>query len=88
MVSGPNERRVASLEVGERAEEEAWKESVRRYDEKRRVQARYEWHLYHTSQAERHRRTLETLIAHHETRAAGLAKLGKPRLDDGPDAAA
>lgn len=61
---------------GERAEEAAWVESTRIHNEKRRQQARVEWHLHHTSQAERLRNTLEALIADHEQRAEELAKLG------------
>jgi hypothetical protein len=63
------ERRKAE---SDRREAEAWKESTRVYNEKQRVQARYEWHLHHTAQAERLRRTLEDLIAHHELEAARL----------------
>ena len=37
--------------------EELWKASVRAYEEKRRQMARAEWHLHHTAQAERLRRT-------------------------------
>ena len=60
------------IEEGERAEEQAWVESTRIHNEKRRQQARVEWHLHHTSQAERLRNTLEDLIAHHEQRAEEL----------------
>ena len=49
-----------------------WRESVRAYEEKRRQMARAEWHLHHTAQAERLRRTLEALIEHHEAAAAQL----------------
>jgi hypothetical protein len=49
-----------------------WRESVRAYEEKRRQMARAEWHLHHTAQAERLRRTLEALIEHHEAAAAHL----------------
>jgi hypothetical protein len=59
-------------EEGERAEEEAWKESERRHAQAQRQQARLEWHLHHTDQAERLRRTLEALIAHHEAEAQKL----------------
>jgi hypothetical protein len=54
--------------------EELWKESVRAYEEKRRQMARLEWHAFHCGQAERHRRTLEDLIAHHEAAAARLCE--------------
>jgi hypothetical protein len=59
---------------GERREEEAWRESTRIFNEKRRLQARHEWHLHHTSQAERLRNTLEALIEHHQEKAEELAK--------------
>ena len=63
-------KRVA--DEGERPALEAWQESERRYDEQRRLQARAEWHLYHTAQAARHRRTLEALASYHEEAAAKL----------------
>ena len=53
-------------------ESELWRESVRAYEEKRWQMARLEWHLYHTAQAERLRRTLEALASHHEEQAAKL----------------
>ncbi|HSK84969.1 MAG TPA: hypothetical protein VK902_16460 [Rubrobacter sp.] len=51
---------------------ETWQASERRHEEQRRIQARYEWHLHHTAQAERLRRTLEKLVSHHEEQAAKL----------------
>lgn len=59
-------------EEGERAQEEAWKASARKHAAKQRQQARLEWHLHHQGQAERLRRTLESLIAHHEQQAEKL----------------
>ena len=53
-------------------ESELWRESAKRYDKKRRQVARLEWHLHHTAQAERLRRTLEALASHHEEQAARL----------------
>jgi hypothetical protein len=53
-------------------ESELWQASVRAYEEKRRQAARLEWHLHHTAQAERLRRTLEGLIAHHGEHAVKL----------------
>ena len=53
-------------------ETELWQASVRAYEEKRRQAARLEWHLHHTAQAERLRRTLEALASHHEEQAAKL----------------
>jgi hypothetical protein len=56
-------------EEGER-QEEAWKESVRRYEAARDAHLRQEWcGEYHTAQAVRHRATLEALVAHHEAGA-------------------
>jgi hypothetical protein len=64
---------------GERLEEELWQESVRKHNEKRRVQARREWHSHHTSQAERLRRTREDLVRFHEEQAEELvADLPEP----------
>ena len=56
----------------ERRTEAAWMESERRYEEKRRRENRAAWYVWHLDQAERHRRTLEALIARHETQAALL----------------
>jgi hypothetical protein len=56
-------------------ESELWQASVRAYEEKRRQAARLEWHLHHTAQAERLRRTLEALAAHHEEQAAKLTDI-------------
>jgi hypothetical protein len=65
-----HEQRVRT--EGERQAEEAWTESVRTYEEKRRQVARLEWHAFHCGQAARHRAVLESLIAHHEEQAAKL----------------
>jgi len=73
-IEGRHNKRIK--EEGERAQEEAWKESTRKHAVKQRQQARYEWHLHHTAQAERLRRTLEDLIAHHEQRAEELLPYG------------
>jgi hypothetical protein len=53
-------------------ESELWKASVRAYEKKQRQAARLEWHLHHTAKAERLRRSLEGLIAHHEEQAVKL----------------
>lgn len=66
-----HEKRIA--EEGERAQEAAWAESARKHAAKQRQQARAEWHIHHTEQAERLRNTLEDLIAHHEQRAEELS---------------
>ena len=70
LITRRHDARVSS--EGERQAEEMWQESVKRYEEKRRQMARLEWHLHHTAQAERLRRTLEALASHHEEQAAKL----------------
>jgi len=60
-------------------ESQLWRESVKRYEEKRRQMARLEWHLHHTAQAERLRRTLEALASHHEEQAAKLMDVVRPK---------
>jgi ABC-type phosphonate transport system ATPase subunit len=60
----------------ERRAEAAWRESTKKAEEKRRIQARHEWHLHHQGQAKRLRRTLEQLIDHHEERAQELMESG------------
>ena len=59
-------------EEGERLVEELWMPSERAYDERRRRQIQAAWYGWHCDQAERHRRTLEALIAHHEGEAEKL----------------
>ena len=70
LITRRHDARVSS--EGERQAEEMWQESVRAYEEKRWRIARAEWHLHHTAQAERLRRTLEALASHHEEEAAKL----------------
>jgi hypothetical protein len=67
------ERRSRQRDADE--ENELWQESVRAYEEQRRRVARLEWHLHHTEQAERLRRTLEALASHHEEQAAKLTEV-------------
>jgi hypothetical protein len=52
--------------------EEIWQASVRAYNERRQQEIRAAWAAFHQDQAERHRRTLDNLIAHHEGEAARL----------------
>jgi hypothetical protein len=54
--------------------EELWKASVRAYTARRREEMRAAWASYHEAQAERHRRTLKDLVAHHEIQAAKLCE--------------
>ena len=53
-------------------QEELWRESVRRYNDRKQEQLRNEWCEYHQGQAARHRAVLESLIARHEEEAAKL----------------
>ena len=55
-------------------QEELWKASVREYNRRRREENRQAWAAFHEGQAERHRRTLKELIAHHEAKATKLLK--------------
>ena len=66
------ERRARKGEVDPDEREELWKQSVRRYNARRREEMRAAWTSYHEGQAERRRRTLQDLIAHHEAQAAKL----------------
>jgi hypothetical protein len=68
------ERRARKRGVDPDEREELWKASVRRYTARRREEMRAAWASYHEGQAERHRRTLQDLIAHHETQAAKLCE--------------
>ncbi len=54
--------------------EELWVGSVRRYRERERRELRAAWYGWHLDQADRHRRTLEELVSHHETQAARLCE--------------
>jgi hypothetical protein len=66
-LDGMIERRSRQKDPDE--ESELWQASVRAYEEKRQQAARLEWHLHHTGQAERLRRTLEDLVAFHKAEA-------------------
>ncbi len=57
------------LSEGERAEEAAWRESVRRHDAARDAELREQWREYHQGQEERHRANLEALATYHEEQA-------------------
>lgn len=64
------ERRSCQKDPDEASE--LWRESVRAYEQKRRLKARFEWHAFHCGQAARHRATLAVLIERHEEQAAKL----------------
>jgi uncharacterized Fe-S cluster-containing MiaB family protein len=64
------ERRSRQRDADE--QEELWRESVRRYNDRKQEQLRNEWCEYHQGQAARHRAVLESLIARHEEEAAKL----------------
>ncbi len=53
-------------------QEELWKASVRAHNARRREEIRAEWREYHQGQAECLRRTLESLVAFHESKLAEL----------------
>jgi hypothetical protein len=55
--------------------EELWQESVERYKAERDRQLRTEWAEYHQGQAARLRAVFESLVAHHEERAAKLTNI-------------
>jgi hypothetical protein len=57
---------------GERLEDDLWMETVKAYNERERRQIRAQWYGWHCDQAQRHRRTLAALIAHHEGEAQKL----------------
>jgi hypothetical protein len=73
-----HEKRLSEAGEGERREEEMWRESVARYNERERRQMRARWYGWHCDQADRHRRTLEALIAHHEGEAQKLLGEDEP----------
>jgi hypothetical protein len=60
----------SSRETDSDEREESWQASVRAYNERRQQEIRAAWAPFHQDQAERHRRTLDILIAHHEGEAA------------------
>jgi len=59
-------------------QEDLWADSVRRHHERRRRAVRAQWYGWHLDQAERHRRTLEELVVHHEAQAARLCEEPPP----------
>jgi hypothetical protein len=67
LIERRHDKRVA--EEGHRPSEEMYEESTRHYREQMHAQARVEWHLHHTEQACRLRRTLEQLTDYHEQEA-------------------
>jgi hypothetical protein len=73
------ERRSRKGETDPDEREDLWVESVRRFNKQQRRQIRAEWYGWHCDQVERHRRNLESLIAHHEGEAE---KLLEPEVPD------
>jgi hypothetical protein len=53
-------------------QEELWKASVGAHNARIQEENRAAWAAFHEGQAERHRRTLEVLIAEHEAKATLL----------------
>jgi hypothetical protein len=64
-------RRASAVRASD-ALEPSYRESVRRFNARVRAANREAWCEYHRSQAARHRRNLEALIAHHEAQASKL----------------
>jgi hypothetical protein len=60
---------------GERAAEELYMQSTRRYAERERLRLRWEWLRYHEEQIRRLTANLEALITRHRTEARRLAEL-------------
>jgi hypothetical protein len=76
LITKRHDRRVA--EEGERPALEAWQESEMRYEANRWQAIQAAWYVFHMDQAERHRRTLEGLVALHEAAAAKLCEEPAP----------
>ncbi len=53
--------------VADEKREELWAESVRRHAEQQRWELEAKRHEYHTGQAERLRRTPESLVSYHDS---------------------
>jgi hypothetical protein len=70
------QRRARKGDVDPDEREELWKASVRAYIARRQEENRQAWMAFHEGQAQRHRRTLEDLIAHHEAQAVKLCGEG------------
>jgi hypothetical protein len=68
------ERRSRNGETDSDEREELWKESVRRYNARRREEMRTARVEYHRGQAARLKAVLEALIARHEEQAARLCE--------------
>jgi hypothetical protein len=66
------QRRARKGDVDPDEAEEIWKESVRRYNDRKQQLLRNEWCEYHQGQAARLRAVFEPLIARHEEQAAKL----------------
>ena len=66
------QRRARKGDVDPDEAEEVWKESVRRYNDRKQQLLRNEWCEYHQGQAARLRAVFEPLIARHEEQAAKL----------------
>ena len=72
-----------NVETGERAREELYMQSTRRYYERQQRQRWWAWLRFHEGQIRRHTATLEVLIGRHRKEAAGLAEqLGAEPLDE------
>jgi hypothetical protein len=77
---GMIELRSRKGEAHPEAWSELWKASVAAYNARKREENRLAWCEYHQGQAERLRRTVGTLIAFHEEKAAQLEDRGEGGL--------
>jgi hypothetical protein len=71
------ERRSRQRDADEK--NELWKESVRRYNDRKQQLLRNEWCEYHQGQAARLRAVFEPLIARHEEQAVKLMEVTHER---------
>jgi hypothetical protein len=59
-------------DAAERAREDMWRASERSYHERRRLDLRESWAMYHEAQAQRINRLMRSLIEEHRSKARAL----------------
>jgi hypothetical protein len=69
------ERRSRKGEIRPDELEPLYMEKVRRHNARRQEEHRRAWAAFHEDQAERHRRTLQDLVEHHQKQAAKLMEV-------------
>jgi len=65
--------------------EDLWRVSVAAYNARQQREVGAAWYAWHMDQAERHRRNLEALIAHHEGEAEKLLENGNGHHHEGDE---